>query len=107
MFKITMKSKVEVALGPLNTINPSTKIWRIILILSFYLQCFKVCEMGANCHDSSVGFSGRWRGICNLNFIKTRICNQLTKNLTLFACIFGLSFSTMHNFLYDEAMGTW
>jgi hypothetical protein len=30
MFKITMKSNVKVALGPLDTINPLTKMWRII-----------------------------------------------------------------------------
>jgi hypothetical protein len=30
MFKIAMKSNIEVALGPLDTINPLTKMWRII-----------------------------------------------------------------------------
>ncbi len=30
MFKITMKSNIEVALGPPNTINPLTTMWRIV-----------------------------------------------------------------------------
>jgi hypothetical protein len=34
MFKITMKSNVEVGLGPPNTINPLTKMWRIIFNFS-------------------------------------------------------------------------
>ncbi len=35
MFKITMKSNAKVALGPLDTINPLTKIWRIIFHSTF------------------------------------------------------------------------
>jgi len=35
MFKITMKSNAKVALGPLDTINPLTKMWRIIFHSTF------------------------------------------------------------------------
>jgi hypothetical protein len=37
-----------------------------------------------------------------LNFIKTRIHNQMIKNLVLCVCMFGQSFFTMQNFHYDE-----
>ncbi len=43
----------------------------------------------------------------NLNFIKTKICNQLIDNLASCVHMFGQSFFTMHNFPYDEIVGIW
>jgi hypothetical protein len=43
----------------------------------------------------------------NLNFIKTKVCNQLIENLALSVCMFGQWFFMMHNFPYDEVVGTW
>jgi hypothetical protein len=37
-----------------------------------------------------------------LNFIKTRIHNQMIENFGLCVCMFEQSFFTMQNFHYDE-----
>ncbi len=56
-----MKSNAKVALGPPTTINPLTKMWKIVFnfaILSCKLH-LRLCETNKNCYDSNVGFSGR------------------------------------------------
>ncbi len=61
-FKIIMKSNAQNCLAhPPNIINPLTKMCRInfnYTILSH--KHLKVCETNINCHDSNVGFSGKW-----------------------------------------------
>jgi hypothetical protein len=80
-----MKSNAKATLGPPTTINPLTKMWRIIsnfAILSCKLH-LKLYETNKNCHDSNVGFNGNERIFSNLNFINTKIQNWLTNNLAL------------------------
>jgi hypothetical protein len=82
MFKIIMKSNAKVALGPLNIINPLTKMWKIIFQftiifrnISDYVKLTKIAmiQMLGSMEDEQV-FS-------NLDFIKTKIRNQLIDNL--------------------------
>jgi len=47
---------------------------------------------------------GKWI-FNNLNFIKLRIYNLLTKHLALCVRMFGQSFLTMQNFSYGEIVG--
>jgi hypothetical protein len=82
MFKIIMKSNAKVALGPLNIINPLTKMWKIIFQftiifrnISDYVKLTKIAmiQMLGSMEDEQV--------FNNLDFIKTKIRNQLIDNL--------------------------
>ncbi len=82
MFKIIMKSNAKVALGPLNIINPLTKMWKIIFQftiifrnISDYVKLTKIAmiQMLGSMEDEQV--------FNNLDFIKTKIRNRLIDNL--------------------------
>jgi hypothetical protein len=106
MFKIIMKSNAKVALGPPNTINPLTKMCRIIfhfIVLSRNIS--KYVKLTQITMIQVLGSMEDEQVFNNLNFIKTKICNQLIDNLALCVHMFGQSFFIMHNFLYMKLWG--
>jgi len=106
MFKITMKSNAKATLGPLNTINPLTKMCRIIfhfIVLSRNIS--KYANLTQIAMIQVLGSMEDEQVFNNLNFIKTNICNQLIDNLALCVHMFGQSFFIMHNFPYMKLWG--
>jgi hypothetical protein len=93
MFKITMKSDAKVALGPPSTINPLTKMWGIIFhsIVIFH-NISKYVKPTQIAMIQVLGSMEEEKVFNNLNFIKTKICNQSIDNLVLCVHMFGQPF---------------
>jgi hypothetical protein len=108
MFKITMKSNAKVALGPPSTINPLTKMWGIIFhSIVLFCNISKYVKSTQIAMIQVLGSMEDKQVFNNLNFIKTKICNQLIHNLALCVHMFWATFFTMHNFPYVEVVGIW
>jgi hypothetical protein len=97
MFKIIMKSNAKATLGPPSTINPLTKMWGIIFhsIVLFH-NILKYVKPTQIAMIQVLGSMEDEQVFNNLNFIKTKIYNQLIDNLALCVNMFGQSFFIMH-----------
>jgi hypothetical protein len=93
VFKIIMRSNAKAALGPPSTINPLTKMWRIIFhftilscSISEYVKLAKITTIQV------LGLVEDQRVFNNMEFIKTKIRNQLVDNLALWSTCLGNQF---------------
>ena len=108
LFKLTMKSHAEAAMGEPRDQNPLTKLWLRVgqnaLMLNRLSEFFKVAEI-AIC--AVLGSVEDERTFSTLSFMKSKLRNRLTGHVDTCVKLFSQDFFTLTTFPVNKAIVSW
>jgi hypothetical protein len=107
-FKGAMRANSAAALEKPITVNPLTKLWRIlsmsIVLKKHFPEWFKVAELAA---VQVLGSVEDERTFSTVTFSKSKLRNRLSEHLAACVGIYSQKFFTLETFPFDKVYSEW
>jgi len=108
LFKVIMQSNATAALQQPFDTNPFTRIWRSIIVnVLLHKELFEYIKLAKLAAVQVLDSVEDERMFLTLNFMKTKLRNQLQDHLPMIVGMYSKSHFTMQNFMFDSTFNDW